>query len=180
MVRAGQEIKSQTCNLGIMEIFNFSTQLHKGLIAEKAISSYLSNLGFLIEQSKNQKYGDILMVCGSKRIGIECKYDEHTTTNLFVETDSVIEKGVKGWIYTSCSDYIFYLFSKNTSDRNRYYIFKTEKLQRWFQELCFDKYHYHRIPNLTYHTGGYAIPIQYIIENVKNYTIHEFIANSSA
>jgi hypothetical protein len=59
---------------------------------------------------------------------IEAKTDRYTTGNFVIETVSVKESDIPGWIYTSQSDYIaYYLVGYDTL-----YVIPTKELRDWF------------------------------------------------
>ena len=68
-----------------------------------------------------------------KRIEVKTDTTNLAKKNFFMETVSVVEKEIAGWIIAGRADYLFYYFSKRDEETVEY-LFDMPKLIEWFQK----------------------------------------------
>jgi hypothetical protein len=151
-------------------IYDFKEQLKIGEAFERKIDDYYSKF-YIIEKvgmDLQRKGIDRIYKKQDKEIKVEYKADSQTakTNNFFIETWSV-ENVKRGWVYTTESDYIFYL-----AIGLGLYIVETIKLRNHISYVEFI-YRKAYCNNKDYRSEGILIPIQDIerIMHKKNTNI---------
>lgn len=105
-----------------------------------------------------------------KTIEIKTDTTTYAQKNFFLETMSVVEKNILGWMFTSKADFLFYYFS----NRNEEYLFDMPLLKEWFHKLygTGEFQHSERQSStysdngkLLYHTKGLAISADVVLRD---------------
>jgi hypothetical protein len=99
-------------------------------------------------------------------------YNYHGYTDIALETESVVEKHVLGWVYTTTADVILYTWLDES--RTRFvdgYIIIVEKLRECLENLVIN--FFERKPNPIYastehryHTENFVVPVEAFPEGV--------------
>lgn len=119
------------------------------------------DVDFIWKINNNGKIGDVLC---------ELKTDmwTHKTGNLFLETDSCLEKGTKGcFIYSACDWFLYYIYETKElvmlpMKRFREWVLSNE--HRWATRLAKSS---EGVMGLTYHSRGFLVPLEVVREEFE-------------
>ncbi len=158
------------------KVYDFKTQLDRGVEAEKLVADYLDRMGFYVEEAKDmalQRKGIDYFVVSPTGVlmSVEIKTDFRAaeTGNVFLETVSVEKYGIVdklGWIYTSAAQVLVYYV---TGLEEIYFVdmtafkMKVADFKEWYREV--------EIKNKTYVGRGLVMPLKdfkdYVFKMVK-------------
>lgn len=109
-----------------MQTYSFAEQLERGQHWEGVLDEYFSKWYYIVEASREeqrkgidrwfQRNQGIAQVVPTGPIAVEYKADDKTSTtgNVFIETDSVVEKDKPGWAWKSEAQILVYLAIPDT------------------------------------------------------------------
>lgn len=144
--------------------YSFVEQYEKGKKAEAILDSYFSQWYLIYQVSREFEKRGIDRLFARKvvsddpitneYINVEYKTDSKTqdTGNVFIETDSVMELGKKGWAWTTEADILVYYAEPDTI-----YIVRPsairDKVKAWERD-----YGRRPVRNKNYHSVGIPVP----------------------
>lgn len=159
-------------------IHDFKKSIIVGQEGEEIIKNYLRNnpkvKGFddvsSVEYYQNRDIDLIVDFVDGRAFAVEVKTDTYTSGNIFYETMSNMECGVKGCMVRSKANFLFYYFTET----RELYIMNFDKYRDWFYA---NKYRFSRklLKNIdkkrtgTYTSEGYTIPKKFLEENFTAY-----------
>lgn len=158
-----------------MKAYDFNGRYDISKIAIDNVNEYLLSLdetiGIInVEDDKAfQKFDiDLVQVTNNSIFNIEVKSDTYETGNFFFETVSNATKGTEGCFMYTTADYIYYYFTKS----RLVYVLPMPLTRDWFisninrfskKELATKER-----GKLLYHSYGYTVPIDIVIDEVNN------------
>lgn len=153
--------------------FSFDEMLKLGLFWEKVLERQLKiNLPDIelirYESNPEMQRNGIDGIIKSRNLSYDLKTDRHDNVNIYFETISIYEKGIKGWYYTSQADILIYHFLNETLTESKHlFIINLKKLREMnFIELMEDRFELKTVKSVrgdkVWHTQGYAIPVYFL------------------
>lgn len=141
------------------EVYLFNTQVRETNEGTKEILNYFKAKGYSftnVENDKEYQKIDVDYICknGNKESLLEIKVDSYKTGNIFYEYYSNFELKTQGCFEKTKADFILYYFSQLRT----LYILNPIALREYVtynKNTWTPKY----IPNTTFHSMGFAIPI---------------------
>ena len=142
-------------------IYDFATQKAVGLKGEQFLDTFFASAYLITSATESEQRREIDRWFENResghRFSVEFKTDATAarTHHAFIETVSVLERGVRGWLHASQAEYLVYFIP---GDAWVIYVLKFEVLRKAFPAWA-AKYQLKQIPNRKYTTCGLLVPL---------------------